>query len=31
MLQTLRKHHLINTLQLCIFKNEQKKQEIDGL
>ncbi len=31
MLQTLRKPHLINTLQLCILKNEHKKQEVDGL
>ena len=31
MLQTLRKTHLINALRLCILKNEQKKQEVDGL
>ena len=31
MLQTLRKPHLINALQLCSLKNEQKKQEVEGL
>jgi len=30
MLQTLRKPHLINALQLCSLKNEHKKQEVDG-
>ena len=31
MLKTLLKYNLINTLQLCILKNEHKKQEVDGL
>jgi hypothetical protein len=31
MLRTLRKHHLINALWLCILKNEHKKQEVDRL
>ncbi|QII10979.1 hypothetical protein KsCSTR_16000 [Candidatus Kuenenia stuttgartiensis] len=30
-LQTLRRHHLINALRLCSLKNEHKKQEVDGL
>ena len=29
-LQNLRKPPLINALQLCSFKNEHKKQEVDG-
>ena len=31
MLQALRNPHLINALQLCILKNELKKQEVDRL
>ena len=31
MLKTLRKPLLVNALRLCILKNAQKKQEIDGL
>ena len=31
MLKTLRKPHLINALQLCILKNEHKKQDVDEL